>query len=171
MVKKKKKGFTLIELVAVIAILGILAVAIVPQVSKYIDKAKKTAIQAQCREIVTAVESYNAEADSTKQIGLIENREVLLAYSGDMSLKNGTATTEVNPTLLDLLTKPEYKKIQELLGKEKERFNKIPEYTKYSEILAVSQGKDFEIKKGVLSEVNGIEIVKDEKPAPTHQGE
>ena len=42
--KKKKKGFTLIELVAVLAIIAILSAAFVPKVGNYITEAKKVAV-------------------------------------------------------------------------------------------------------------------------------
>ena len=65
--KRKKKGFTLIELMAVIAIIAILAAVLVPTVSGYINRAKKTAIITQVRNVVNAVETYNATiTDSTK---------------------------------------------------------------------------------------------------------
>ena len=61
---KKKKGFTLIELMAVIAIIAILAVVLVPTVSGYITRSNKTAVITQVRTIVNAVESYNATSTS-----------------------------------------------------------------------------------------------------------
>lgn len=125
MVKKKKKGFTLIELVAVIAILGILAIAIVPQVSKYIEKSKKTAVQAQCREIVTAFEAYKDDVQHT-----------------DMHLEH----------ILNKDNK-EFNKIQELLGNDLTRFNRIDSRADYYAILAISRGSDFTIDKGKLNEV------------------
>lgn len=67
--KKKKKGFTLIELMAVIAIIAILAAVLVPTVSGYINRSKKTAIVSQVRNVITAVETHNATATGTEIIG------------------------------------------------------------------------------------------------------
>lgn len=50
----KKKGFTLIELMAVIAIIAILAAVLVPTVSGYIKRAKVTALEEDLREITNA---------------------------------------------------------------------------------------------------------------------
>lgn len=60
LVKKKKKGFTLIELIAVIAILAVLAVIAVPRVISYVEKSKKVAIQTEATTIYNAAEAaYN----------------------------------------------------------------------------------------------------------------
>lgn len=67
--KKKKKGFTLIELMAVIAIIAILAAVLVPTVTGYINRAKKTAVVTQVRNVVSAVETYNATADNPIDTG------------------------------------------------------------------------------------------------------
>lgn len=57
--KRKKKGFTLIELMAVVAIIAILAAVLVPTVSGYINRSKKTAIVTQARTLMNAIETYN----------------------------------------------------------------------------------------------------------------
>lgn len=62
--KRKKKGFTLIELMAVIAIIAILAAVLVPTVSGYINRSKKTAIITECRTVMNAIETYNAVTSS-----------------------------------------------------------------------------------------------------------
>lgn len=71
--KKKKKGFTLIELMAVIAIIAILAAVLVPTVTGYIERSKKTAIITQVRNVVSAIETHNATAGSNNQINVETN--------------------------------------------------------------------------------------------------
>lgn len=70
MIKTKKKGFTLIELIAVIAILVILGAILVPNVLGYRKKAEKSNIQASAKTIVSAIDTYNSDKDAlSDQIG------------------------------------------------------------------------------------------------------
>lgn len=59
---KRKKGFTLIELMAVIAILAILAAVLVPTVTGYINRSKKSAVITQVRTVVNAIKTYDLTA-------------------------------------------------------------------------------------------------------------
>lgn len=63
--KKKKKGFTLIELIAVIAILAILGVILVPKVSGYSAKASKSKDLANAKMLIQALEMYNSDHPDT----------------------------------------------------------------------------------------------------------
>ena len=81
---KKKKGFTLIELMAVIAIIAILAAVLVPTVSGYIERSKKTAIITQVRNVVSAVETHNATESKAGNLLVVDK------------------TNSKNPTLSDI---------------------------------------------------------------------
>ena len=65
--KLKKKGFTLIELVAVLAIIAILSATFVPKFTNYITEAKKVAVLNEAKSVVTAYEavSHRISADES----------------------------------------------------------------------------------------------------------
>lgn len=59
---KKKKGFTLVELIVVLVILAILATLLVPALTGYIDKANKEKVVSETRMVVMAVQTVASEA-------------------------------------------------------------------------------------------------------------
>ncbi|MBU3110247.1 type II secretion system protein [Clostridium lacusfryxellense] len=65
-IKKKKKGFTLIELIAVIAILAILGAILVPKIAGYSDSAKKSKAIVDAKIIVNAAAAYNADHETAQ---------------------------------------------------------------------------------------------------------
>ncbi|NLK19961.1 MAG: type II secretion system major pseudopilin GspG [Synergistaceae bacterium] len=67
---KKRKGFTLVEVLVVVVILGLLAALVVPRVVGRGEDAKRTAAAVQIREIEQALEMYrldNSHYPSTAQ--------------------------------------------------------------------------------------------------------
>ncbi|WP_243190664.1 prepilin-type N-terminal cleavage/methylation domain-containing protein [Clostridium gallinarum] len=84
--KKKKKGFTLIELMAVIAIIAILAAVLVPTVTGYINRSKKTAIITECRTVMNAIETYNTVTSTTNRIDTTAATEISAATTGTGAL-------------------------------------------------------------------------------------
>ena len=101
--KNKKKGFTLIELVAVMAIIAILSAAFIPRFCNYITQAKNVSILNEAKSIVTAYESIKYKS-TTKN----ENETIGSDLQGDNlpiekdSLKKlGNATVAQCKLLLD----------------------------------------------------------------------
>ena len=66
----KKKGFTLVELLAVIIILSLVLVIAVPSVNRYIKQSKEKAYNTQISTIIEAAQAY-ASANS----GLLPRKE------------------------------------------------------------------------------------------------
>lgn len=84
---KNKKGFTMVELIVVVVIILILAAVMVPQLLKYVDKAKQANAKADAATILSQVQADYADAQLTKAAYPDANTKV-----GDVVIKdNGTA--------------------------------------------------------------------------------
>ena len=57
----KKRGFTLIELMAVIAIIAILATVLIPTITGYINRSRKSVVINQCKNIHRIIELRKVE--------------------------------------------------------------------------------------------------------------
>ncbi|BFL76182.1 type II secretion system protein [Finegoldia magna] len=68
--KKKKKGFTLLELLVVLAILAILIAIAIPVYKGQKEKAARTAHNANVRVLETALESYKQDNNGNLPDGL-----------------------------------------------------------------------------------------------------
>ena len=83
-----KKGFTLIELIAVIVILAIITLIAVPIISKVVDKARKGAAEASALNYIDAVEKYVIlhDLDSTKYPYDLKNNTFNVSSNTEISL-------------------------------------------------------------------------------------
>ncbi|WP_395150927.1 type II secretion system protein [uncultured Allofournierella sp.] len=90
---RKKKGFTLIELIVVLVIMAILAAAAIPTVMGYIENSRKAAYLANVRTVYQAGQSAIAE-------GLAAGNDITInaagsTNAGDITIGDTTFTARV----------------------------------------------------------------------------
>lgn len=108
--RKKKKGFTLIELIVVIAILGILAGIAVPRFSNSTVKAANVAHNANIRTIQSAAMMYMAEnAIPTDGLDAATSKTNVEKYlQGWPTVPSKAQSTDSDGKLADMPADPEY---------------------------------------------------------------
>ena len=96
---KKKRGFTLVELIVVLVILALLAALLVPALTGYIDKARKRQVIAETRMITMAVQTKMSEYYASSEWNRYGVDDGLSAVDFDkyyVAYKSGSNANKVN---------------------------------------------------------------------------
>ncbi|MDI3473651.1 MAG: hypothetical protein PWQ48_1932 [Thermotogaceae bacterium] len=92
--KKKKAGFTLIELIIVMAIISTLLSIVTPTAVNALKRAKATQVAFNLRNISTALQIYYLVNDSIADIQTLKNSGYLSGNTADYSIYDFTTGTE-----------------------------------------------------------------------------
>ncbi|MBP2624181.1 prepilin-type cleavage/methylation domain-containing protein [Streptococcus oricebi] len=88
---KKKKGFTLVELIVVIIIIAIIAAVALPRIAAFQENARKSRILSEHRQLVTAIQAR--VSSSKKPAEEFEKIKTLESLKGYMNINDSEALT------------------------------------------------------------------------------
>ena len=90
----KKRGFTLVELLAVVIILGIISIIIYPVLNKILKENRRKAFEASLDSVVRAAELY--KTDNNNNIDIINYDDEKIDISNLGKWKSGTISDGVD---------------------------------------------------------------------------
>ena len=173
----KKKGFTLVELLAVIAILAILVIIALPNVLKMYNDSKKNAFMTEAQSLAKEVSSkYISESMKGNKVTVISNKQNPLDMTGreleynfeldsqgkikNMWVSNGTYCISTNKdytkiTRNDISDKCSYEKLHNIVGTLTKNFY---EKSSYRDRLTVSSIEFSNDKNMVVSGIEPIDV-------------
>ena len=106
---KNKKGFTLVELLAVIVILAIILAIAIPSITGIISSAKTGAFESDVKMIIKGIEynsleaSYGAEGVTPLEVGLLTTDEIT-ALGADSAAYTSITIVSLNPVTITVVS-------------------------------------------------------------------
>lgn len=159
-----KKGFTLVELLAVIVLLGLVGLVIMPSISESVKDSREKAYQTQLKEIKLATEKWAYKnldliptADGSITVTLLQ-----LKQSGDIKLDiRDPRTDELLPNTLTITINKKDKVFEYVVNEE--NLNEDIEYNELAPILVLNGGvieyveinSEYEDKGASAKDING----------------
>lgn len=102
--KKNNKGFSLVELIVVVLIMAILAVALAPQVMKWVGHSRTSADVTAYQSVYSAAQLALAdEAVYTAVTGLADDVEVTITINGTNTTLSANAPAALGTKLAEIL--------------------------------------------------------------------
>jgi type IV pilus assembly protein PilA len=100
--RNNKKGFTLVELLAVIVILAIILAIAVPSISGMINNSKKSSFEANVKMIITGISYKMLEATASGTTAPDVDTDILdelSSYGANQADYDSAAITSLDPTI------------------------------------------------------------------------
>lgn len=98
---KKKKGFTLVELIVVLVILAILAALLIPALTGYIDNANEKKVTAEARTALMAAQTvvsdtYGTKGSTTSLVGTSDKETAKIMVETDQFINLAEGYTGID---------------------------------------------------------------------------
>lgn len=148
-----KKGFTLVELLAVIAILAVIGAFLIPNLVGMKDKAHKSNIQTSAKAVVSTAKNYGAEIEQAP----LSQKDTLFVYATDANHVEFQAMLDLDsmkPRNAEILLQTPMNRLKDLADG---KFTVKTESDGTIKVTIKGSGADYEIASKSKTDDSGID--------------